>query len=78
MSLLNSRVSIAIGATKCAILGCRNLRLHSRCCLGDNFYREQNFLEARETYSEGSRKLTAILDSVGDVFKVSSTSSGCI
>ena len=39
--------------------------------LGDNFYREQNFLEAREAYSEGSRKLSAILDSVGDVFKES-------
>ena len=39
--------------------------------LGDNFYREQNFLEARETYFEGSRKLSAILDSVGDVFKES-------
>ena len=28
-------------------------------------------MEARETYSEGSRKLTAILDSVLDVFKES-------
>ena len=39
--------------------------------LGDNFYREQNFVEARKTYSEGSKKLSAILDSVGEVFKES-------
>ena len=39
--------------------------------LGDNFYREQNFVDASETYSEGLRKLSAILDSVEEVFEES-------
>ena len=39
--------------------------------LGDNFYRDQDFIRATETYTEGLAELQGILNSVGTVFKSS-------